>query len=119
MKIFLVALAMCLATGFAANAGGDGDGPVIVGNGGGTSEYSVVFVHQNLKQMLDDCANFSCSFSLDEYQIFSQVIYGAISKYELNFGNTENMGNRLFGFMGKGVWINQDLLWLDADKTIP
>jgi hypothetical protein len=97
-----------------------GDGPIGVGNGGGSSEYSIVFTHNNLVELLNDCANFSCTLDREEHIILWQIInYAVVDTTALKFGSTSEVGNALYKIVLDTVWVNQDLLWIDSQKTIP
>ena len=92
-------------------------GPVIVGSGGGASEYSIIFARSSFAKMLEECA-ISCELSAVDQQVLLQLqkITGLPAAI---FKNQKDLGSRVYEIHGQEVWINQDLLWLDADHSIP
>lgn len=93
-----------------------GDGPIIV-RGGGEGEYSVIFAHAHLAELARDCALTSCGFSRDESELFSGLSPSLRAPPRPLLKGKAEMGERLFSFEGADVWINQDLLWVDAEKS--
>lgn len=94
-------------------------GPIGVGNGGGSSEYSVVFAHENLVSLLKDCANYTCNLQFDEHVILTELIGAALdSPLTLKFSNSQLLGKLRYKIVDENVFVNQDLLWVDAAKTV-
>jgi hypothetical protein len=98
-------------------------GPIIVGNGAGEGEYSVVYVRSNLSGIFEECANISCQLSAEEKQTLQTLRSLASVAPPARFKTSVEMGQRIFELHGTQnageVWINQDLLWQDSLKTVP
>ncbi|MEK7357652.1 MAG: hypothetical protein AAB250_14470 [Bdellovibrionota bacterium] len=92
-------------------------GPVIVGNGGGAGEYSVVFARTNLAEIFRDCGSTACGLDPQEKLDFSRLEAAVPNKPSIVIKTEKEMGTVLFLLQGAEVWINQDLLWLDVKKT--
>jgi hypothetical protein len=94
-------------------------GPILVG-GGGESEYSLIFLRENLSQIMQDCFAVTCG--LTDVEKSRLAIFQQKSKNppKLVFKTQDEMERRLFELKSKDneVWINQDELWLNEDKTI-
>ncbi len=85
-------------------------GPVIVG-GAGESEFSIVFVHSKLNEVLSDCENVTCDLTKDELKDFSVIQNAAKIQRTLYFKSSKEMGSDLFQIYSEGeVWINQSKL---------
>ena len=93
-------------------------GPIIVG-GGGQSEYSLIFVRNNLATILSDCARLTCELTDAEAKVMTRLQAVAQAAPEVVFASTTELGNRLFALRPPKVWINQDLLWLDSSHSVP
>jgi hypothetical protein len=94
-------------------------GPIIVGNGAGEGEYSVVFVSAKLPSILEECGNVSCQLTSDEQKIFQALQAQASFPRTLVFKNSQSLGHNIFEIQGAEVWVNQDLLWRDSLQQIP
>jgi len=94
-------------------------GPIIVGNGAGEGEYSVVFVRANLVQILEECANVSCHLNNDEHKKLLLLQKQAAKAPAPVIKTSSEISGKRFELHGKEVWINSDSLWSDGQKTIP
>ncbi|MES2964290.1 MAG: hypothetical protein V4760_10395 [Bdellovibrionota bacterium] len=92
-------------------------GPIIVGNGGGQGEYSVVFAHANLKTILRDCGSAACGLDSREQTLLKKIEDVASGVPAIVMKTEKEMGSVRFLLQGKDVWINQDHLWVDEKKT--
>lgn len=94
-------------------------GPILVGSGAGSAEYSVVFANANLQEMLKYCRDGSCGFDANELRLNESLITLAAVAPKPVFKNEKDMTAELYRLSASNVWINQDRLWLDAAGTIP
>lgn len=96
-------------------------GPILVGQGGGQSEFSLVFAHQNLNLFLSTCLSATCQLSTVEKSRLRVLLNRfKIRPPQAVFKSTNELGTMLFAVdsVANSVDINKDLLWLDAGGTI-
>lgn len=98
------------------------DGPIVVKNGSGVSEFNLVFVRSNWKEILTDCA-LNCVQSSEEFSLLRSLIEAEPNETaKLVFQDSRQLGNELYKTdkeVGAVVYLNQDLLWTDAERTEP
>jgi len=93
-------------------------GPIIVGGGAGESEFSVLFVHSYLQQIVEECGSFSCPLTNEEKTFFQDLVRDVKSSPSAIFKTSQDLKDRLFEIHDSVVWINQELLWKDAQKNL-
>lgn len=91
-------------------------GPIVVGNGGGEGEFSVIFVAANLKEILSECEVAACALSSSEKT--------QLTKLEASIARAAHpvmkaLGDELFEIHESEVWINQSRIWEDTAHTKP
>ncbi len=96
-------------------------GPIIVGQGAGESEYSILFARSHLDDLLSTCAGDKCHFSSIEKEWLKTTRTLAQNPPRAIFKNKATLGNLIYfkHSVENEVWLNQDLLWLDAAGSIP
>lgn len=111
MKLLFTLLAFC----FSLTAQ---SGPIIVG-GAGEGEYSVTFVHKNINLILNDCLDFSCTLSSSQRALLVQISSSHILSFAPVFKSSREMTTLfLVRPLQNEVYINQDKLWTDSDRTL-
>lgn len=91
-------------------------GPILVRNGAGESEFSLVLVRERLSTMLAVCDG-ACALKLDEMAVLSQLKARAGHPPLANFAALNGAPVYAFSANGQTVTFNQDALWLDVQKT--
>lgn len=98
------------------------EGPIIVGNGAGEGEYSVLFVKTNLQDILEECANVRCQLTSHEQSTLAGLRNVAPRVSQVLFKSSKEMPGKIFELHATSsradVWVNQDLLWEDAKKSV-
>jgi hypothetical protein len=98
------------------------EGPIIVGNGAGEGEYSVLFVKANLKDILEECANVRCQLTAQEQSTLAGLRNAVPRVSQVLFKSSKEMPGKIFELHANSsradVWVNQDLLWEDAKKSV-
>ncbi len=93
-------------------------GPLIVRNGAGQSEFSVIFAREHIAEFYENCA-LVCGLTADESNVLQDLIATSKKKIRLLFKDSSQMSSKVFLRTDEGIWINQDLLWLDQDQSKP
>ncbi|MGE0527182.1 MAG: hypothetical protein AB7P49_08990 [Bdellovibrionales bacterium] len=112
-RILLILLVILSGTGAA--------GPILVGNGAGESEFSLLFARLRLPSLLAMCDGI-CELNPGEQVLLSELKARGDSPPEAVFQGQPQLGGRMYVLrFGKKteVWFNSDELWLDQAKTKP
>lgn len=104
-----------LLTGFQIEAG-----PILVGQGTGQSEYSLIFARANLPELFRSCGSV-CALSTEQRALLKNLGERGAKPPAAVFKTRVDLGEQVFRLENNGseVWFNQDVLWLDGARTIP
>lgn len=94
--------------------------PILVGQGAGQSEYAIVFTYQSLPALLSGCLIADCGLDDQGLAVLNELIARAQRmKVTVLFKTSVELQSHVFGLSpdGSTVSFNQDLLWIDRDKT--
>lgn len=110
-KLILIVL---LFTGFQSSAG-----PIIVGQGTGQSEYTLIFARTNLPELLRSCLNV-CALSSEQTSVLKTLIDQAGNPPVAIFKTSSELESQVYrlNLDNREVWFNQDELWLDVARTV-
>ena len=92
-------------------------GPILVGSGAGKGEFSVVFTHKLFGEILSECIEVRCSLSDNEKQEVKPYVEYDLPN--LHFLKKKELKEKEYELRGSDLFINQDRLWLNEEKTKP
>jgi hypothetical protein len=122
MKIQKIIFGFCFSilSTVSTFAGGD-----VVNNGGGASEMTIVYAHQNYGSLVEVCTRtLSCELTSDEKNLLLAMMTDLEQEQavDLSFHSTTEMGQRLFSTgnsVGSKIEINKDQLWKSDLSGLP